>query len=76
MFMAMANCRPVNYSYGMENHRSDEAANPRCPDHSAHSENARDRLYPAGLPQRALTSDEFDAIDAEAEAEYLNCEGH
>jgi hypothetical protein len=54
-----------------------ELSNPLCPDHSVHAENAFDYLYPAGrrgLPP--LTAEEQELVDAEADAEYLACEGH
>lgn len=47
--------------------------NPKCPDYSSHSENAQDMLYPDGLPEGTW---DWEAIDALAEVEYLNCEGH
>lgn len=50
--------------------------NPLCPDHTAHAENAFDRLFPAGHPTGSLTPAESEAIDRMAEAEYLACEGH
>lgn len=52
--------------------------NPRCPDYSSHSENAADRLFPelGGSSARFLSVDQMDLVDAAAEAEYQNCEGH
>ena len=45
-----------------------------CPDYAAHQENARDRLYPGAGD--VLDAEASAAVDAEAEAEYLACEGH
>jgi hypothetical protein len=53
-------------------HELGHPSNPLCPDHSAHSENAAERLYPRGIPKNA----DYELIDAEAEAEYMQCEGH
>lgn len=52
--------------------------NPECPDFMAHYENAADRIIPdrGGSTCANVTPDEDEAIRAEAEAEYLNCEGH
>jgi hypothetical protein len=49
--------------------------NAKCDNYSLHSENAADLLVP-GWAGRGLTEAERDAVDAEADAEYLNCEGH
>jgi len=49
--------------------------NAKCDDYSSHSGNAADRLVP-GWTGRGLTEAEIAAIDAEADAEYLSCEGH
>lgn len=51
------------------------AENPRCPDHSAHSENVADLLFP-DWTSRVLSPEEQAQVDAEAEVEYQNCEGH
>lgn len=50
--------------------------NPRCPDHTAHYENAFDRLFPSGHPTGSLTPAQAETIDALADAEYRACEGH
>ena len=50
-------------------------SNPACPDHTSHSQNAADLLFPAGVPA-SLSPEQSEAIDAAAEAEYLACEGH
>lgn len=49
------------------------ATNPQCPDHASHEQNAADRLFP-GLD--VLNGEQDEAVLAEAEAEYLACEGH
>lgn len=58
-----------------------DTTNPRCPDFSSHSQNAFDQLFPAGRPDTTnMTHDEKiaidEAVDAIAEAEYIDCEGH
>lgn len=52
-----------------------ESSNPLCPDHSSHSENAADRLFP-DWTRRLLTAEEQALVDAEADLEYMACEGH
>lgn len=48
--------------------------NPLCPDHTAHYENAAERLGIAA--GQIVTADQDEAILAEAELEYRCCEGH
>ena len=53
--------------------------NPQCPNFSSHYQNAYDRLFPGtstGEGRWQLTDDESELVDAEAEREYLACEGH
>lgn len=50
-----------------------DMTNTNCPDYSSHSENAADRLFPG---VEVLTAEQSEAVDAEAEIEYLACEGH
>jgi hypothetical protein len=60
----------LDYNIGMATTYSN---NDRCPDYSSHQQNAADRLYPT----LSVLSQEQDAeVQAEAEAEYLACEGH
>lgn len=49
--------------------------NPQCPDYSSHEQNAIEALFPSAVPP-FLTVAESDAVDAAAEAEYRECEGH
>lgn len=58
-------------------HRSDCGlpSNHLCPDFSSHYENAFDYLFPAGH-RGPLTVEENEALEAHAEAEYLDCDGH
>lgn len=53
------------------------AQNPRCPNYSSHYENAADRLR-SHRGAALVTLDELDddLVTAEAEIEYLACEGH
>lgn len=50
-------------------------SNPLCPDYSAHDENVADLLFP-DWTSRWLTQEEQERVDAEAQIEYMNCEGH
>lgn len=51
--------------------------NAKCPDYSAHVENARDVLFPSGeLGEGKLTDSQDRAIIAIANIEYRECEGH
>lgn len=53
------------------------AHNTKCPNYSSHYENAADRLR-SHRGAALVTLDELDdaLVTAEAEAEYLACEGH
>lgn len=52
-----------------------DMTNTECPDFSSHQQNAVERLFPNADPN-ALTVEQGEAVDAEAEAEYRCCEGH
>lgn len=54
---------------------STEHHNSQCPDYMSHAQNAEDTLYP-NHGQIALTAEQSAAVDAMADAEYRECEGH
>jgi hypothetical protein len=56
-----------------------DETNPLCPDHSSHFENATERAHPDWYTKgydRNLTPEQWAEIDAEADLEYQQCEGH
>lgn len=57
-----------------------EATNPKCPIHASHHENATERMFPnfycKGFDRSAITAEQWAEIDADAEIEYMDCEGH
>lgn len=52
--------------------------NPKCPNPIDHLENAIDRVFPYGFRSDSarLIALRWDEIDADAQLEYDNCEGH
>lgn len=51
--------------------------NTKCPNYIDHLENAIDRAFPVSFPRSsALLASYWAPIEADANEEYLNCEGH
>lgn len=53
-----------------------DVTNHLCPDFSSHHQNAAERYFAPHPVPDTLHAGECDAIDADAEREYLACEGH
>lgn len=56
-------------------HMTSEHTNSQCPDYQSHGQNAEDAWVDANGRKPSATED-FEAIDAIADAEYSVCEGH